>query len=357
MKAWRTYSYGDMRLEELPEPQVRPGWVKLRIRVVQPSITEALLFQGVRTYGHALIERALAGGPAQLFGHEFCGEVVEVGEGVTTLSAADRVAARGSHPDGIVGFDYPGALAEFGIFPESLLARLPDHVSDNEGAAIQPLTDAVAAVHAAGIGLGDVVVVIGQGSMGLSCLQVARAAGAGQLVAVARRDAVLELSRRLGADRVVNARREDPVEVVREITGGEGADIVIETAGGPAELGLAGNTTLIQAARMVRDNGKIVGVAFDGEAAVLPYAEFRPRSLRFLFPSMLDRRLFEKTVALVASGQVDLKPMITHVLDGIEAVPEAFALTAAKATHGLVNPAQVVVSRGRSMPRPPEEGL
>ena len=345
MKAWLTHGHRDMRLEEVPEPQVRPGWVKLRIRVVQPSITEALLFQGIRTYGHALIERALANGPAQLFGHEFCGEVVEVGEGVATLRPGDRVAARGSHPEGIVGFDYPGALAEYGVFPESLLARLPDPVSDGEGAAIQPLTDAVAAVHAADLRLGDVVVVIGQGSMGLSSLQVARATGAGQLIAVARRDSVLDLSRRLGADRVVNARNDDPVAVVREITGGRGADVVVETAGGPAELGLAGSTTLIQAARMLRDNGKVVGVAFDGDAAVLPYVEFRPRSLRFLFPSMLDRRLFEMTVALVASGRVDLKPMITHVLDGLEAVPEAFALTAAKGAHGLINPAQVVVSR------------
>ena len=345
MKAWLTYGYGDMRLEEVPEPEVRPGWVKLRIRVVQPSITETSLFQGARTYGHALIERALAQGPAQLFGHEFSGAVVEVGSGVTTLRIGDRVAARGSHPDGIVGFDYPGALAEYGVFPESLLAVLPDHVSDSEGAAIQPLTDAVAAVHAAEIELGDVVVVIGQGSMGLACLQVARAAGAGKVIGVARRDSVLDVSKRLGADATINVTRQDPVATVREITEGRGADVVFETAGGPAELGLAGSTTLLQGARMLRDRGRLVGVAFDGEAAVLPYAEFRPRSLRFLFPSMLDRHLFETTVALVATGRVDLKPMITHVLDGLDQVPQAFALTADKARHGLINPAQVVVSR------------
>ncbi|HSN70997.1 MAG TPA: zinc-binding dehydrogenase, partial [Steroidobacteraceae bacterium] len=344
MKAWLTYGYGDMRLEEVPEPEVRPGWVKLRIRVVQPSITETSLFQGARTYGHALIERALAQGPAQLFGHEFSGEVVEVGAGVTALRIRDRVAARGSHPDGIVGFDYPGALAEYGVFPESLLAVLPDHVSDSEGAAIQPLTDAVAAVHAAEIELGDVVVVIGQGSMGLACLQVARAAGAGKVIGVARRDSVLDVSKRLGADATINVTRQDPVATVREITEGRGADVVFETAGGPAELGLAGSTTLLQGARMLRDRGRLVGVAFDGEAAVLPYAEFRPRSLRFLFPSMLDRHLFETTVALVATGRVDLKPMITHVLDGLDQVPQAFALTADKARHGLINPAQVVVS-------------
>jgi threonine dehydrogenase-like Zn-dependent dehydrogenase len=219
MKAWRLHDWGDMRLDEVPEPAPPPGWVKLRIRVVQPSITETLLFRGHRTYGRGLIEKALAAGPFQAFGHEFSGEVVEVGAGVAALRRGDRVAARGSHPDGIVGFDYPGAFAEYGVFPESLLAVLPDHVSDGEGAAIQPLSDAVAAVHAAGIRLGDVVAVIGQGSMGLASLQTARAAGAGLVIAVARREAVLAVSRSVGADVAIDASRDDPVAEVLALTG------------------------------------------------------------------------------------------------------------------------------------------
>jgi threonine dehydrogenase-like Zn-dependent dehydrogenase len=231
------------------------------------------------------------------------------------------------------------------VFPESLLAPLPDHVSDSEGAAIQPLTDAVAAVHAARIELGEAVAIIGQGSMGLACLQVAAASGAGLVIGIARRDPVLEISRAVGAHVTINASRDDPVEAVRALTGGRGADVVFETAGGPPEQGLAGNATLIQAARMLRDNGRVVGVAFDGEAAVLPYAEFRQRSIRYLFPSMLDRRLFEASVTMVAAGRVNLKPMITRVLDGIDKVPEAFELTANKARHGLINPAQVIISK------------
>lgn len=344
MKAWRVYAYGDMRLDDIPEPQVRPGWVKTRIRVVQPSITETLLFAGHETYGRPKIERALANAPAQLFGHEFSAEVVEVGAGVTTLRPGMRVAPRGSHPDGIVGFDYPGALAEYAVFPGTLLIPLPDHVSDSEGAAIQPLTDAVAAVDAARVRVGDVVVVIGQGSMGLSCLQVARSAGARMTVAVARRDAVLDLSRRLGADVTINAAAEDPVAIVRELTGGRGADIVFDTAGGPPAQGLSGDATLHQAGAMVRDEGTVVGVSYNGAGTFLPYEPFRTRSLRYVFPSQLDRRLFQTTVDLVASGRVDLKPLITRVLHGIEQVPEAFALTADKARNGLINPAQVVIA-------------
>lgn len=344
MKAWRLYGFNDMRLDEVPEPVVRPGWVKARILAVQPSITETLIFAGHRTYGYARIEQALGRGPAQAFGHEFSALVTELGPGVTTLRVGDRVAARGSHPEGIVGFDYPGALAESGVFPASLFARLPPEVSDSEGAAIQPLTDAVAAVHAAGLVLGDVVVVIGLGSMGLACVQIARCAGAGLVVAVGRRAPVLELARSLGADVTINATAEDPVAAVRTLTGGTGADVVIETAGGPVAQGLAGNETLIQAGTLVRDEGRVVGVAFDGDATVLPYQTFRFRGIRFRYPSMLDERLFETTVRFVASGRVRLKPMITRVLQGIESVPEAFALTAAKARHGLINPAQVLLS-------------
>jgi len=263
---------------------------------------------------------------------------------VRSLAPGDRVAPRGSHPDGIVGFDYPGAFAEYAVVPESLLAKVPDHVSDSEAAVIQPLTDAVAGVHAAGIRLGDVVVVIGQGAMGLSCLQVARAAGAGLTVAIARRDAVLDMSRQLGADVTINATTYDPVAAVRELTAGRGADVVFETAGGPVEQGLAGEATLRQAADMLRNHGKLVGISLHGDGTLLPYAHFRHRSIRFLFPSMLDRRLFETTVSLVATGRVNVKPLITHVLSGIERVPEAFELTANKARHGLINPAQVVIS-------------
>ena len=344
MRAWRIHGYGDMRLDEVPDPVPREGWVVVEVRVVQPSITETLLFQGHRTYLHGLVAERIATGPSALFGHEFSGVVSELGRGVTELAVGDRVAARGSHPEGIVGFDYPGAFAEKIAVPASLLARLPAHVSHSEGAVVQALTDAVAAVDAAGPLTGRTVVVIGQGAMGLSCLQVARARGAGKLIAVARREASLRLSRLGGATHAIDVSQENPVEAVRRITAGRGADVVFETAGGPVEQGLAGDETLAQAAAMVRDAGTVVGVAFHGDGTFLPYRLFRFRGIRYLFPSLMDRRLFEDTIALLASGAVDVKPLVTHMLPGIEQVPQAFALTADKSRHGLVNPAQVVIS-------------
>ncbi|GGC40455.1 dehydrogenase [Novosphingobium marinum] len=345
MKAWITHGYGDMRLEERDPPDPKPGWVKVKVLVAQPSITEILLFEGERTYGHEIIARRLREGPGALFGHEFSAQVVALGEGVTTLKAGDRVAARGSHPEGIVGFDYPGAFAEFGVFPESLLAPLPPSVSDSAGAAIQALTDCVAAAHAAAPRLDETAVVIGLGAMGFGCLQAARAAGAGRVVAVGRRREALDLALALGADDVVDASSEDPVEAVRKLTGGNGADVVFECAGGPVSRGLAGNTTMIQAARMARDEARVIGLAFDGDAAVLPYADFRFRSIRFAFPSVLTRALFERTVALASDGRVRVDPLIGCTLDGLERLPEAFDLTLNKSRHGLINPAQIRISQ------------
>jgi threonine dehydrogenase-like Zn-dependent dehydrogenase len=96
------HGYGDMRLDEVPDPVVKPGWVKVRIRVAQPSITEALLFRGAKTYLHGKVAELLARGPAQLFGHEFSAVVAETGEGVQSLAPGDRVAAVRELTDGRV---------------------------------------------------------------------------------------------------------------------------------------------------------------------------------------------------------------------------------------------------------------
>lgn len=366
MKAWLIHGFGDMRLEEVPEPSEIPdGWAKIRVLTVQPSITECLLFRGLPTYNLDLVKRTLAEGPARLFGHEYSGEVVAVGDGVTDLRPGYRVASRSLSSCGacylcrhgrreecqkgpITGFGIPGCFAEYAVVPGDTLVPVPETISDGEAAAIQALCDAVAGVAAAGFGVGDTCLVIGQGVMGLGAMQAARASGAGIVIVVDVREGVLALSRELGADVVVDARKTDPVEVVLELTRGRGVDVVIEAAGGPPEQGLGGSRTLAQAAQAVKDGGTVVGLALYGEATLLSYKDFRHRSIRYVFPNALTRGLLAHVVQLVASGRVQLSPTITAVLEGIESVPRAFELTEDKAASALINPAQVVVS-SRSM--------
>ena len=126
----------------------------------------------------------------QLFGHEFCARVVEVGEGVTRFRPGDRVAARAKLPCGVsllparagpplppgpvIGFELPGCFAERALLPEIALVKVDDRISDSEAACLQSLSDSVAAVETAASAIGDSVAIFGQGSMGLECLQIAR---------------------------------------------------------------------------------------------------------------------------------------------------------------------------------------
>src|SRR4051812_49009352 len=99
MKAWRFHGFNDMRLEEVPPPACRPGHVLAEPLCVQPSVTEAQLAQGIPTLAFDRIKRRLeTEAPVQLFGHEFCARVVEVGPGVTRFRPGDRVAARAKLP-------------------------------------------------------------------------------------------------------------------------------------------------------------------------------------------------------------------------------------------------------------------
>jgi threonine dehydrogenase-like Zn-dependent dehydrogenase len=133
------------------------------------------------------------------------------------------------------------------------------------------------------------------------------------------------------------------VATIRDLTGGNGADMVFECAGGSPKQGLAGYQTLLQAIDAVRSGGKVVGVAFYGRALELDVDRMRERSLRYLFPDISTLGHLEHTVRLVASGRVRVKPTITHILQGIESVPQAFEITANKGKHKAINPAQVMM--------------
>jgi threonine dehydrogenase-like Zn-dependent dehydrogenase len=360
MKAWRFYGFSDMRLDNIPEPVCRPNHVVVEPLVVQPSVTEAQLAFGIPTLAYDRVKKRLEEeAPLQLFGHEFCARIVEIGSGVTGYKIGDRVAARAKLPCGdcpmcrtergnlcrrgpVIGFDQPGCFGERAMLPENSLVKVDDRISDSVGACLQSLSDSVASVETANIQIADSVVIFGQGSMGLECLQIARISGAGKVITVDVRDEACAVSLELGADHALNAKSTDVVAAIRELTGGNGADVVFECAGGSPKQGLAGHQTLIDALNSVRSGGKIIGVSWFGAPVMLPIDLFRERSLRYLFPDISTREHLQHTVNLVASGRVRLEPTIRHVLHGIESVPQAFEITANKGKYQAINPAQVV---------------
>lgn len=361
MKAWRFYDFGDFRLDDIPVPKLRERHVLVEPLCVQPSVTEAQLAFGIPTLAYDRVKRRLKEeAPLQLFGHEFCAKIVEVGPGVDQFKVGDRVAARAKLPcetcplclsersylcrrGPVIGFDQPGCFSEVALLPEISLVRVDDRISDSEAACLQSLSDSVAAVETAGLRVADSVVIFGQGSMGLECLQIARISGAGLIITVDVRDEACQVSRELGADHALNAKNCDVLSTIAELTGSIGADVVFECAGGSPKQGLAGHETLLTAIHAVRSGGKIVGVSWFGGPVTLPIDLLRERSLRYVFPDISTRAHLEFTVRAVASGRVRLKPTIRHVLQGIEAVPQAFEITANKGTYQAINPAQVMM--------------
>src|SRR5439155_23808313 len=158
------------------------------------------------------------------------------------------------------------------------------------------------------------------------------------------RDESCRMSKQLGADHALTATECDPVAVIRDLTGGNGADVVFECAGGSPKQGLAGDRTVRQAIDAARSGGKLIGVSWFGAPMQMDIDTLRERSLRYLFPDISTLAHLEHTVRLAASGRVRLKPTITHVLHGLESVPKAFEITANKGKYEAINPAQVVLA-------------
>ena len=361
MQAWRFYAFGDMRLEEIPDPEVKSGYAVCKVRRVQPSITDVQRALGIGTINSALLKKQLEEkAPVQLLGHEMSAEVLEVGEDVSTLRPGDIVCTSGHIPCGVcdwcsegkdpwcvdkihVGINTPGAFAEMISLPEEGLVKVPDILDDVSVACLQPFSSAVAAVRDAHISAGDKIAITGQGVMGIYILQAARMYGAGSIYVTDVKEDALNLSERFSPELVINAREKDSVTEVLKATKGKGVDIVFECAGGNPDQGLSGHETKQQAFEMVRIGGKVVQVAgLVGNVTIDPIF-MRSQGINWLFPEGHGRDTISLGADWVASGRIDLKSLVTHEVFGIERLPEAMEITHKKEEFKATNPCQVVM--------------
>jgi threonine dehydrogenase-like Zn-dependent dehydrogenase len=363
MRAAVLHGFGDLRIEQVPDPTPGLDDVVVEVVCVQPSVTECMLIAGDDVAMHAVLAQRLAAGPTRFGGHEFAGLVRAVGSAVrdlapgTAVTAVETIACghcgacRRSRPDAcaapeVIGFTRPGAFAEQIVVPRQCVVAVPAGVSASATAAIQPLAGAVHGHALAEVRPGESVLILGAGVMGLLHLQVARRGSAGLVAVTGRSPAKLELARGFGADAVWGA-DVDVVEAVLELTGGVGADVVVETAGGSPAVGLAGTSTLDLAARCARRGGRIVVVSVLERQAMAPLGLLRERGVGLLHPRSgaggysPGGTVFEYALSLVARGDVDVESLVTHRLTGIDELPKALEITRDKGTYGAVNPAQV----------------
>jgi L-iditol 2-dehydrogenase len=243
MTAAVLYGKEDVKIEKVPIPRVGEGEVLVKVQVALTCGTDLKVYQ--RGYHARMIV------PPALFGHELAGVVEEVGAGVRGFRKGMRVVALNSAPCGMCFYCSKhqenlcedllfnnGAYAEYIRIPkrivESNMLAVPPDVSYEEAAMVEPLACVLRGLHETGVEIGDTVVVIGGGPIGLMFVQVAKAIGC-NVVCVVKRDSQVTAAKRMGAHDVVQiANVKDPIEAVRAVTPDKrGGDVVIEAVGRP----------------------------------------------------------------------------------------------------------------------------
>ena len=308
MKALRVTAPHQFSVIDLPRPSLGPGQVRVRVHQVGVCGTDLSLVAGKLPFARFPI----------VPGHELAGEIIETGPG-SQFAPGTRVTANplqhcGHCPAclagdlhycpevavlGVVRRD--GAFAEEVILDDAMVRLLPDDLSFEQGAMLEPVVIAERTVARGQVQKGDAVAVLGAGNIGLLLIQVARLAGAGRVLVSDVLDYRLELARRLGADFAVNVAQRDLVEAGKEACGGFA--VVID--------GVGNQQSISQSIQLCKPGGRVVvyGVPPQGELA-LPVLEAFRKDLS-LHISRLYPRSFAAGFALLQSGKLDLDPVIT----------------------------------------------
>ncbi len=251
---------GRLVLRDVEIPKPGPGEVVVRVRTALTCGTDLKAFKR----GHP---KMTIPGP---FGHEFSGDVHEIGEGVTKFKPGDQIMTAPSAPCGdcvycrknqenlcamVMDKMVWGAFAEYVLMPahivENNMFSKPEHLSYEEAAMLEPLSCVVYGMDQVDVKRDDTVLIIGAGAIGLLHVMVARALGAERVIVAGRRENRLKLAWALGADAVIDVEKESIFERVKELTQGMGADIVIECTGQLAvweetpELARPGGTVIL----------------------------------------------------------------------------------------------------------------
>jgi L-iditol 2-dehydrogenase len=333
MKAALLYGVKDLRVEETIKPEVDAGEILVKVKAATTCGTDLKIFQ--RGYVEGVIKLPT------VFGHEWAGDVVEVGEGVTWLKKGMRVRAGNSSPclrcrmcqkekynlceDMMWLWD---AYAEYIRVPARIVTlntqEIPPHVTYEEAAVTEPLACVLHGIEEAGVRLGDTVAIVGAGPIGLLHLLSAKKMGAGRLIISDTVDERLKLAQKIGADETINAKNKDTVEETKRLTDGYGADVVIEAIGLPA--------TWEQALKMVRKGGTVLefggcppGTEIRVSTEQLHYGETTILGAFHTTPAH-----FRKALNLIASGTINVKPLITRKMK-LDQIKEAFeTLTTSK---------------------------
>ncbi|NEM91822.1 zinc-dependent alcohol dehydrogenase [Galbitalea soli] len=293
MKALQYAEQGVARVAELEIPAIGPDEVLVAARAVGVCHSDIDLLEGryIIPFHYPLIP-----------GHEWSGEVVKVGDRVTEWAPGDRVVGECVIGADHFGFSISGAAADFFVAKPSWLHRLPDELSYTMGALVEPFSVAYyAIVRAGGVDASDTVVVLGAGPVGLAVTAASATMGAVTVVVEPsedRRAAALSL----GAAHAVHP--DDIAALLETITGGRGADLVVEASGRPA--------VMAQALELVAFQGRVAYIGIDvGREASAKLGLIQSKELR-ITGSIGSPGVWPQTLRFLANSKLDLTPLVTQ---------------------------------------------
>ncbi|MGI6126378.1 MAG: L-threonine 3-dehydrogenase [Planifilum sp.] len=315
-------------LQEVPIPTIGPDEVLIQVKCATMCGTDVHIY----TWDDWAAGRV---NPPYVFGHEFSGVVVEVGEKVTSVKPGDRVSAETHIVCGvcppcrrgeahvclntkIIGVDRDGCFAEYVAMPEQNLWKVDDDRPFEIASVMEPMGNAVHTTLSGPV-VGKKVAVIGCGPIGLMAISVARAAGAATVIALDVNDFRLDLANRMGATQLIHSGRVDAVKEILSLTDGEGVDVVLEMSGHP--------TAIQQGFRVLTGGGRMAMLGLPTRPVEVDITQdivFKGVTVH----GITGRRMFEtweQTDGLLKTGAIDLEPLITHRLP-LEEYEKAFEL-------------------------------
>ncbi|WP_185602376.1 2,3-butanediol dehydrogenase [Paenibacillus sp. 598K] len=321
MKAAVIYGAKDVRIEDIQEPAIKPGYVKVKVAWAGICGSDLHAYHhgmGISMTPHPVSNRQV---PLTL-GHEFAGTVVEAGEGVADLAVGDRVAIEPliyadndyyaklgkynlSNTFGFLGLNDDGGFAEYAVVRASQAHKLPDAVSLEEGALVEPTAVTLQAVKASDLKAGQSVIVFGAGPIGLLTIISAKAAGAADIIAVDISPERLEKAREAGASLTINS-AEANVEEQVFAQFPNGVDVAYEAAGVQA--------TFSSALNVLKKGGQLMVIAAYGQPVTLDVNQLLIGELK-VTASLAYRHVFPEVIAMIASGRLNVEPVITKKIE------------------------------------------
>lgn len=328
MKAAMLYGVKDLKVEDVEVAEVKDGEVLVKVKAATTCGTDLKIFQ--RGYVEKVIKLPT------IFGHEWAGEVAEVGKGLEWPRKGMRVRAGNSAPclhcsmcqrgkynlcENMIWLW--GAYAEYIEVPARMVLMnmqgIPDGISYEEAAITEPLACVLHGVEQANVKLGDTVAIIGAGPIGLLHLLTVKKMGAEKVIMIDLIDERLGFAEKLGADATVNSGKENVGTRIRELTGGYGADVAIEAIGLSA--------TWEQALKLARKGGTVLefggcppGAEIKVNAEMLHYGELTVMGTFHTTPLH-----FRKALNLIAKRTIDVRPLITRKMK-LDNIKEAFEI-------------------------------